>query len=87
MADEDERIEIQMSGERVEATVSAINSLSAGRYHIGCSLVRGTAGLDIILHHERAIDMVSYGADAIGIIGLEYETKVIRAHAGKAVSR
>jgi ABC-2 type transport system ATP-binding protein len=74
-------------GERVEVTVSAVNSLSAGRYYVGCALVRGTAGLDIVLQRERAIDMVSYGADVVGLVGLDYETKVVRADAGKAVSR
>jgi ABC-2 type transport system ATP-binding protein len=74
-------------GERVEVTVSAVNSLSAGRYYVGCSLVRGTAGLDVIVHHERAIDMVSYGADILGVIGLKHETNVIRAGANQTVSQ
>jgi ABC-2 type transport system ATP-binding protein len=73
--------------ERVEVTVSALNSLSAGRYYVGCTVVRGTAGLDIMLHHERAIDLVSYGADVIGIIGLEHETNVIRDGSSQTVSK
>jgi hypothetical protein len=74
-------------GERVEVTVSAVNSLSAGRYYVGCTLVRGTAGLDIMLHHERAIDLVSYGADLVGLVGLEYQTNVIRAGSSQTVSK
>jgi hypothetical protein len=49
--------------------------------------VRGTAGLDIMLHHERAIDLVSYGADLVGLVGLEYQTNVIRAGSSQTVSK
>jgi len=75
------------AGEQVEVTVSAINWLSAGRYHVGCTLVRGTAGLDIVLHHERATDLVSFGADVVGIVGLKHETSVIRDRPQRAIAR
>jgi ABC-2 type transport system ATP-binding protein len=75
------------AGEQVEVTVSAVNWLSAGRYHVGCTLVRGTAGLDVVLHHERATDLVSYGADVVGIVGVDHETSVIRDRTGRAVAR
>src|SRR4029077_5736349 len=41
------------AGERLEFSIPAANPLSAGRYYVGCSVVRGSAGLDILLHHER----------------------------------
>ncbi len=76
-----------IAGERVEVSVSISNRLSAGRYHVGCTLVRGTAGLDVILHHERATDLVSYGVDVVGLVGVEYETSVTRSVEHQAVAR
>jgi hypothetical protein len=59
------------AGERVQFSFSAHNPMSAGRYHFGCSVVRGSAGLDIVLHRDRLIDMVSYGMDFVGLIELQ----------------
>ncbi len=67
-------------GERVEFSITAFNPLSAGRYHIGCTVVRGSAGLDILMHRERAVDIVSYGSDLVGLIGLDYSGVVTRRH-------
>src|ERR1700733_3268314 len=39
--------------ERVEFVVEADNRLSAGRYYLGCAVVRGSAGLEILLSNER----------------------------------
>jgi ABC-2 type transport system ATP-binding protein len=74
-------------GERLEFTVAATNPLSAGRYHVGCTVVRGTAGLDILMHRDRAADLVSYGGDVIGLVGLEYSGVVSRSSAAEAVAR
>lgn len=73
-------------GERIEFAVQARNPLSAGRYHIGCSLVRGTAGLDILLYVARAIDIVSYGADVVGLVGIEHSSTVTRRHPTEALA-
>jgi hypothetical protein len=65
-------------GERIEFAVQARNPLSAGRYHVGCSLVRGTAGLDILLYIERVVDIVSFGADVVGLVGIAHSGSVTR---------
>ena len=80
-----DRLSDLQPGERIEFAVQARNSLSAGRYHVGCSLVRGTAGLDILLYLERVIDLVSYGADVVGLVGIEHSGSVTR-HPREAVT-
>jgi ABC-2 type transport system ATP-binding protein len=75
------------AGERLEFTVTAENPLSSGRYHVGCSVVRGSAGLDILLYHERVSDMVSFGADLVGLVGVDFVGAVTRSHSAKAMSR
>ena len=75
------------AGERVTYTVSALNPMSAGRYHVGCSVVRGSAGLDIILHRDRVVDMVSYGMDFVGLVEAAAHTgTVTRTTAPAAVA-
>ena len=74
------------AGERIEFAVQARNQLSAGRYHVGCSLVRGTAGLDILLYLERVVDIVSFGADVVGLVGVEYSGSVTRRDPSKALA-
>src|ERR1700727_1107506 len=61
-----DRLRDLQRGERIEFAVEARNPLSAGRYHVGCSLVQGTAGLDILLYIEGAGDIVSYCARVVG---------------------
>jgi ABC-2 type transport system ATP-binding protein len=73
-------------GERVEFAVTLVNPMSAGRYHVGCTVVRGSAGLDILLHRERAVDIVSYGGDVVGLIGLEYLGSITRERPASVVS-
>lgn len=74
-------------GERLEFSISAVNPLSAGRYHVGCTVVRGTAGLEILLHKERATDFVSYGAELVGLVGIDYAGSVSRSRSEEAVPR
>jgi ABC-type polysaccharide/polyol phosphate transport system ATPase subunit len=74
-------------GERVEFSMTIVNPLSAGRYHVGCAVVRGSAGLDILLQHERATDIVSYGADMLGLIGVNHTGSVTRTRSGQAIAR
>jgi ABC-2 type transport system ATP-binding protein len=76
------------AGERVHFSFSAHNPMSAGRYHFGCSVVRGSAGLDIVLHRDRLIDMVSYGMDFVGLIELQRTgMSFIRTSAAAAIAR
>ena len=65
-------------GERLEFSIEAENPLSAGRYHLGCSVTRGSAGLETLLFVERASDVVSYGADLHGLVGIEHTQAVRR---------
>jgi ABC-type polysaccharide/polyol phosphate transport system ATPase subunit len=74
-------------GERTEFRITAENPLSAGRYHVGCNVVRGSAGLDLLLHVDRAHDLVSYGADLVGLVGLDYVGEVTQAASPSAVAR
>jgi hypothetical protein len=74
------------AGERLEFTVETDNVLSAGRYHIGCTVVRGSAGLEILMHRDRAADVVTYGGDAVGLIGIPYRGSVTRHGAAQAVA-
>jgi ABC-2 type transport system ATP-binding protein len=74
------------AGERVQFAVTALNPMAAGRYHVGCTVVRGTAGLDILFHQDRATDIVSYGGDVVGLIGLHYESTVARHRSAPVVA-
>lgn len=74
------------AGERVAFTMAAHNPLSAGRYHIGCTVVRGSAGLDILMHHDRVGDFVSYGVDLVGVIGIDHESSVTRGSSRERVA-
>jgi ABC-2 type transport system ATP-binding protein len=76
-----------VAGERLEFSVASVNPLSAGRYHIGCTVVRGSAGLDILMHRDRAEDLVSYGGAVIGLVGLNYSGTVSRRSAAQAIAR
>jgi ABC-type polysaccharide/polyol phosphate transport system ATPase subunit len=72
-------------GERIDVSFETENLLGAGRYYIGCGVVRGTAGLDVLLYQERAADIVSYGAEIIGLIEVSHTASVSRTRAPKAV--
>jgi ABC-2 type transport system ATP-binding protein len=65
-------------GERVEFSVETDNRLSAGRYFLGCSLSQGTAGLEVLLFQNRAADVVSFGANLHGLVGVDYRAEVRR---------
>ncbi len=72
-------------GERVDFSIEAENPLSAGRYYVGCAVVRGSAGLDVLLYQDRAADIVSYGADFVGMIGIDHVVSVARTRSGEPV--
>jgi ABC-type polysaccharide/polyol phosphate transport system ATPase subunit len=65
-------------GEQVEFSIQTDNPLSAGRYYLGCGVTQGTAGLEILLFQNRALDVVSYGANLHGLVGIDYSTDLTR---------
>jgi hypothetical protein len=72
-------------GERVEFSIELENRLTAGRYYLGCTVVRGTAGLEALLFQDRAADVVSYGATLDSLIGVDHTVSVTRTRAGEPV--
>jgi ABC-type polysaccharide/polyol phosphate transport system ATPase subunit len=72
-------------GERMEFSIEAENRLSAGRYYLGCTVVRGTAGLEALLFQDRAADIVSYGVSLDSLIGIDHTVSVTRLRAGEPV--
>jgi ABC-type polysaccharide/polyol phosphate transport system ATPase subunit len=72
-------------GERIEFSIGAENRLSSGRYYIGCAVVRGSAGLEVLLFQDRAADFVSYGAELQGLIAIDYVPHVARTPASEVV--
>jgi ABC-type polysaccharide/polyol phosphate transport system ATPase subunit len=65
-------------GERLQFSVALQNRLSAGRYYVGCSVTRGSAGLDILLFQNRVTDVVSFGQDLHALVGMDYDPTVVR---------
>jgi hypothetical protein len=72
-------------GERVQFSVALENRLSAGRYYLGCSVTRGSAGLEILLFQNRVNDLVSYGQNLHALVGLEHVPTVVRTQSKQAV--
>jgi ABC-type polysaccharide/polyol phosphate transport system ATPase subunit len=73
------------AGERLEFAIETSNPLSAGRYFLGCSVTRGSAGLETLLFVGRAADMMSFGADLHGLVGIDYASAVTRSGATETV--
>ena len=73
------------AGERIEFSIEVENPLSAGRYYLGCSVTRGSAGLETLLFQERAANVVSYGAELYGLIGIDHTSSVRRSREPEAV--
>jgi ABC-type polysaccharide/polyol phosphate transport system ATPase subunit len=72
-------------GERADFSVELENRLSAGRYYLGCGVTRGSAGLEILLFHDRAADIVSYGAQLHGLVGVDHTSSFTRMRTGEPV--
>ena len=72
-------------GEFIEFSIETENRLSAGRYFIGCTMVRGSAGLEVLAYSDRAADIVSYGAELHGLIAVDYTSSVSRKRAQETV--
>ncbi len=73
-------------GERTEFTVELHNLLSAGRYYLGASVTRGSAGLDVLLLRQRAADLLSYGADLYGLVAVAHVQSLTRTRSREAVA-
>jgi hypothetical protein len=73
------------AGERAEFSVELDNRLSAGRYYLGCGVTRGSAGLEILLFQDRAADIVSYGAELHGLVGVDHAGSFTRLGAREPV--
>ena len=72
-------------GDGIEFSIELENRLSAGRYYLGCTVVRGTAGLETLFFQERAADIVSYGVSLDSLIGVEHTVSIARTRAGEPV--
>jgi ABC-type polysaccharide/polyol phosphate transport system ATPase subunit len=66
-------------GDHVHVAVEARNILGDGRYHIGCSLLSGSAALDIVALVNRHVPFHSFGSEQIyGLIEFEHTLEVER---------
>jgi ABC-type polysaccharide/polyol phosphate transport system ATPase subunit len=72
-------------GERVQFSVALENRLSAARYFVGCSVTRGSAGLEILLFQNRVVDVVSFGQNLHALVGLDYTPTLVRTKTQEAV--
>jgi ABC-2 type transport system ATP-binding protein len=72
-------------GERVEFSIRCENLLAPGRYYIGCSVTRGTAGLEVLLYQQRAGDLLSYGMEQFGLVSIDHTATFTRSRAGEPV--
>ncbi len=61
-------------GERLHVRVRLRNPFVDGRWHVGCSLLAGSAGQDIVALDNRATSFVSYGARGVyGLARVEHQ--------------
>jgi hypothetical protein len=66
-------------GDRAHVTFETRNALQDGRYHIGCSLLSGSASLDIVALVHRHRSFHSYAAEHVyGAMDFEHEFRVDR---------
>jgi ABC-type polysaccharide/polyol phosphate transport system ATPase subunit len=69
------------AGDRLHVTVETRNTLQNGRYHLGCSLLSGSATLDIVALVNRHKPFHVYGAEHVyGLIDFPHEMRVDRRH-------
>lgn len=73
-------------GEQLTFSVRLGNNLTAGHYYLGCSVTRGSAGLDVLLFQRRAADVVCYGAQLDGMFEPQHITNVTRSRAEQPVA-
>jgi hypothetical protein len=66
-------------GDRMDVTVKTRNLLADGRYHIGCSLLSGSAALDIVALVNRHKQFHVFGAERVyGLIEFDHTLRVDR---------
>jgi ABC-type Fe3+/spermidine/putrescine transport system ATPase subunit len=66
-------------GDRLQVTVEARNILADGRYHVGCSLLSGSAALDIVALVNRHKPFHVYGSERVyGLIEFDHDLRVER---------
>jgi ABC-type polysaccharide/polyol phosphate transport system ATPase subunit len=66
-------------GDRIEVEVTTKNMLGNGRFHIGCSLLSGSAALDIVALVNRHAQFHAFGAEQVyGLIEFDHTLKVDR---------
>ena len=71
------------AGDSVHVTVDADNPLASGRYHIGCSLLSGTAALEVVALANRHKPFVVFAGEHVyGLVQLDHELKVDRGRGG-----
>ena len=59
--------------------VDVENRLASGRYHVGCSLLAGSAALDVVALVNRHKPFVVYAGDHVyGLVQLDHELRVDR---------
>jgi hypothetical protein len=67
-------------GDKLHVTVETRNILGDGRYHIGCSLLSGSAALDIVALVNRHKSFHSFGGEHVyGLIEFEHVLRVDRS--------
>jgi energy-coupling factor transporter ATP-binding protein EcfA2 len=70
------------SGDVLEVAVDVDNLLASGRYHIGCSLLSGSAALDIVALVNRHKPFIVYaGGHVYGLVQLDHDLRVDRRRA------
>jgi ABC-2 type transport system ATP-binding protein len=66
-------------GDRIEVEVTTRNLLGDGRYHIGCSLLSGSAALDIVALVNRHKQFHVFGSEQVyGLIEFDHTLKLDR---------
>jgi ABC-type polysaccharide/polyol phosphate transport system ATPase subunit len=66
-------------GDRIDVRVTTKNVLADGRYHIGCSLLSGSAALDIVALVNRHKQFHVFGAERVyGLIEFDHTLRVDR---------
>jgi ABC-type polysaccharide/polyol phosphate transport system ATPase subunit len=67
------------AGDRLEVAVDVDNLLASGRYHIGCSLLSGSAALDVVALVNRHTPFVVFAGEHVyGLVQLDHELRVDR---------
>ncbi len=70
---------VLLEGERVHLRVRVENALASGHYHLGCSLLTGRAGEDIVVLENRAGSFFTCGGDDVyGLAQFEHELSLER---------